>query len=62
MATNYEKHFGSPEKVANTLENADWCPVDVIKGFRDWENCKYRPCGCIRCDEYMLEWLQEECE
>lgn len=62
MTTNWEKHFGSPEKVAKTLESEEWCPVDVTKDYRSWEDCKYRPCGSIRCDDFIINWLQEECD
>ena len=51
MPTNYEKYFGSPEKVADTIDG---------RGFDQCEVCKVT--NGDKCSMNLLEWLQEECK
>lgn len=56
MASNWEKHFGSPEKAAETIflfgNNAPNQGADVAKKLH-----------LLKCSPpHLTEWLQEECD
>lgn len=55
--TNYERYFGTPERVVETLDGRgfDQCEVcDVPNG----DDCEL----FSKCSMSLLEWLQEESE
>lgn len=66
MATNYEKYFGTPEKVLSSIKKmnevfSDQCMIRVFANAR----CKKCPASISdddMCDEQNIEWLQEECD
>lgn len=60
--TNYEKYFGTPEKVIESTDNMGSCPLGAIEGFIGCSQCKYKPVASIKCEQGQLEWLQEECD
>ena len=69
MATNYEKHFGDPLRVAETLSNAGICWGTLTGEIPCGDPCN--PCPMYRestrlCDagsvEKWLEWLESEVE
>lgn len=69
MTTNYEKHFGDPLRVAETLSNAGICWGTLTGEIPCGDPCN--PCPMYRestrlCDagsvEKWLEWLESEVE
>ena len=66
MTTNYEKHFGGPLRVAETLSSAGICwgtlTVEIPCG-EPCDECPMHDGG--KCDdsvEKWLEWLESEVE
>ena len=57
MATNYEKYFGSPEKVADTIDGRGFDQCEVCK-VANGDECETYD----KCSMNLLEWLQEECD
>ena len=58
MATNYDKYFGTPEKVVARLE--DIGGVCTFRAFAHVESCCDCPGDEVSCNWAILEWLQEE--
>lgn len=63
MTTNYEKHFGDPLRVAETLDAANTC----LKAFADAgdpDMCKGCPLltamGCDQSPERWQKWLESD--
>lgn len=71
MATNYEKHFGTPELLVKRLMvGFHMCPLHLLRqsvyGFSRCDSCKHHE-GCFHAtdkqrEKFAREWLQEECE
>lgn len=64
MTTNYEKYFGSPEKVIESISHST-CALDAaLKESKvvACNQCKGWPGWSNRCFQTQLEWLQEECD
>jgi hypothetical protein len=63
--SNYERLFGTPEKVIETLE---WMEVDMLnwcRGIQYCEKCPYEfdRYGCSLPDGFSwIEWLESEAE
>ena len=68
MTTNYEKHFGGPLRVAETLSNAGSCWGTLTEEISCGEPCDQCPMyeadsDGEKCDdsvEKWLEWLEME--
>jgi hypothetical protein len=58
--TNYEKYFGSPEKVRDTWNRATDCVPDCIDLCPQYKN---KPVCTVdgSCTSYFLCWLTAEC-
>lgn len=65
MTTNFERYFGSPEKVAHMAIFPLWnCPGFSVSHFDagTFEEVRADFNRCFKDSEKFLEWLQEECE
>lgn len=68
--TNYEKYFGTPEKLAAlfTAEDFNGCclleKLHPVLGYKRCTECPFWDNGnCMTHDKpTVLKWLQEECE
>lgn len=60
--TNYEKYFGSPEKVLETIGNLyGVCVLDSEEPIYCIE-CPYYPSASNKCKQGQLKWLKGECD
>lgn len=58
--TNYEEHFGTPERVMESLDDmSGMCPIRAFGRIEHCCDCDGDECSCNRA---ILEWLKKECE
>lgn len=59
MTTNYEKHFGDPLRVAETLSNAGICWGTLTGEIPCGEPCEQCPMhDGEKCDDSVKKWLK----
>lgn len=55
--TNWEKYFGTPEKVSETMDRMNRCAIDAY-GPQSCKGCYSM--GSEDCNRLQLEWLRKE--
>lgn len=64
MNTNYEKYFGTPEKLARMRVENSWVESEFLDGVTVWDDSTQEIIGTFwnQSGKQYEEWLKEECD